>query len=112
MKLEDIAKVCYESNKAYCETLGDFSQMNWEQAQQWQKVSVINGVKNHLTENVTPEQSHENWVKHKLEEGWIYGEERNAELKTHPCIIPFDELSVNQQRKDKLFSAVVNALRD
>lgn len=36
-QLQQIAKVCHEANKAYCETLGDYSQPEWEAAPAWQK---------------------------------------------------------------------------
>jgi hypothetical protein len=32
MTTTDIAKVCHETNRAYCETLGDNSQPPWEEA--------------------------------------------------------------------------------
>src|SRR5574342_803863 len=90
--VEQIAKICHNVNKAYCESQNDFSQPTWEEAPEWQKSSAINGVQFHLDNEVTPEQSHENWLKQKLEEGWVYGKEKNPELKTHPCMKRYDEL--------------------
>lgn len=34
-----------------------------------------------LAENV-----HEEWASSRIEEGWIYGKERNDERKEHPCL--------------------------
>ena len=31
---------------------------------------------------------HEVWAQSRMEQGWVYGEERNDTLKTHPCLIP------------------------
>lgn len=46
--------------------------------------------------NVLAEQMaknvHEVWVKSRITQGWIYGDERNDVLKTHPCLISYDEL--------------------
>jgi hypothetical protein len=35
---------------------------------------------------------------------------KDAELKTHPCLVPFEELPKFQQQKDRLFRAIVKAL--
>jgi len=53
--------------------------------------------------------SHENWLNEKLEHGWKWGAEKDAELKTHPCIVPYEQLSVEQRMKDYLFSGVVRS---
>lgn len=66
MYTEQIAKTCHEVNKAYCESIGDNSQPDWKGAPEWQKNSAINGVDFHISNDVTPEQSHQNWMKDKL----------------------------------------------
>ncbi len=38
MNAETIAKVCHEANRAYCQTIGDNSQLAWEQAEEWQQI--------------------------------------------------------------------------
>jgi hypothetical protein len=35
----------------------------------------------------------------KVKDGWVYGEVKDVEAKTHPCIVPFDALSVEQTDK-------------
>ena len=42
---------------------------------------------------------------------WSYGEVKDAEAKTHPCLIPYDQLPEFQKAKDKLFVAIVDALK-
>jgi len=110
-KLEMIARVCHEVNKAYCEALGDFSQPTWEDAPQWQRESARMGVDLHLMGDFGPEASHASWMRQKVEDGWQYGPEKDAGLKTHPCICPFDMLPKEQQAKDYIFRAVVHALK-
>lgn len=113
MKVYDIARVAHEVNRAYCTALGDDSQVPWELAPDWQRQSVILGVRFHLENpNATPEASHAAWVDAKRREGWIWGAEKNAEQRIHPNLMPFDQLPVEQQVKDHLFRAVVHALRD
>jgi hypothetical protein len=58
-----------------------------------------------------PEASHISWMTQKVADGWKYGEVKDAEAKTHPCIRPFAELPREQQAKDFIFRAVVHALR-
>lgn len=107
----DIARVCHEVNRAYCQALGDHSQPAWEDAPEWQKQSALAGVKLH-TENphAGAQASHESWMAHKLSEGWKFGPVKDAEKKEHPCMVPFDELPREQQAKDYIFRAVVHAL--
>lgn len=44
---------------------------------------------------------HEVWAKNRLEQGWTYGEERNDVLKTHPCLIPYEELPQIEKDYDR-----------
>lgn len=113
MNIEQIAKVCHEVNRAYCQALGDNSQPAWEDAPQWQRDSAMLGVKLH-TENhgAGPQASHESWMAQKLSEGWEYWPTKDPETKRHPCIVPFDALPVEQQAKDFIFRAVVIALSE
>lgn len=111
-KEEKIAKACHEINKIYCEMLEDYSQPSWEEAPDWQKQSAINGVVYHLNNpNVTSEEMHDNWMKEKVESGWIYGEVKDAEKKTHPCLLPYKVLPKSQQKKDLIFSTIVKLLK-
>lgn len=109
-KLEQIAKVCHQVNKVYCESIGDTSQPNWEEAPNWQKESAIKGVEYHLANPESkPSDSHESWMKEKIDTGWVYGTVKDPDKKEHPCMMPYDKLPVEQQIKDKLFLTIVRA---
>ncbi len=108
---EEIARVCHEVNRAYCQALGDMSQPAWEDAPEWQRASARLGVELHVSGDHGPEASHESWMKQKLEEGWKYGPVKDPERKEHHCIVPFDQLPREQQAKDFLFRAVVHAMK-
>ncbi len=109
--IEDIARVCHDVNRAYCQALGDYSQAPWDEAEEWQRESAMNGVLLHLSNiDAGPEASHKSWMKEKLENGWVYGPEKNPDKKVHPCLVPFDQLPVEQQAKDYIFRAVVHAM--
>lgn len=106
-----IAAVCHEVNRAYCQSLGDYSQPAWDDAPEWQKASAIAGVQLHLgNPDAGPAASHESWMAQKLADGWKYGAYKDPENKLHPCIVPFDELPREQQAKDFIFRGVVHAI--
>ena len=44
---------------------------------------------------------HEVWAKQRIEEGWIYGPTKNSELKTTPCLVPYEELSESEKDYDR-----------
>ena len=112
MNINEIARICHNVNRAYCQSIGDHSQPVWHEASEWQKQSAVNGVNYHLSnENTKPEDSHNNWLKEKLESGWVYGVEKNADLKTHPCIVPYDQLPAEQKSKDFIFKAIVDCFK-
>ena len=110
-KSETIAAVCHNVNRAYCQSIGDDTQPTWEDAPEWQKDSAISGVEYHLTNDVTPEQSHESWMEHKRMDGWVWGDVKDPEKKTHPCMVPYDQLPQEQKTKDYLFKAVVDTMK-
>lgn len=111
MNIENIARICHEANRAYCQALGDDSQPSWEEAPDWQKDSAIAGVQFHIDNpEAGPDASHANWVAQKLEDGWRRGDEKDAERKLHPCMVPFVDLPVEQRAKDYIFRAIVHSM--
>ena len=113
MLTEEIARVAHQVNKAYCESLGDTSQLPWEECPEWQRKSAMAGVNLHKENpDAGAEASHESWMKEKVDDGWVYGEKKDPDAtpQTHPCIVPFSELPKEQQAKDYIFRAIVHAL--
>jgi len=116
-RIESIAIVCHEANRAYCATIGDNSQPSWADAPQWQKDSAINGVKFHLAAHAEgrtppPSASHDSWLEEKRAAGWTYGVVKDPEKKQHPCFIPYDGLPTEQKVKDYLFGAIVKVYHE
>lgn len=108
---EQIARLAHEVNRAYCQALGDNSQPAWEDAPEWRRVSARMGVDLHMMGDFGPEASHLSWMKQKVDDGWVFGATKDPAAKTHPCLVPFDQLPKEQQAKDYLFRGVVHALR-
>lgn len=112
MTKESIAQVCHEMNKAICESAGDNSQKSWEQAEQWQKESAIKGVEFAIDNpNAPASAQHDAWSEDKIKNGWKFGEVKDADAKTHPCLVPFEDLPFEQRVKDVAFKQVVNSLK-
>jgi hypothetical protein len=115
VQLVKIAQACHEGNRAICQRHGDNSQSSWEDAPEWQKKSAINGVLHVIDalnrgETPKPEDSHNNWLKEKEATGWRYGKVKDVDKKTHPCMVPYEELSVVQRSKDETFIDTVARL--
>ena len=114
MNIEQIARIAHETNRAYCESIGDMSQPKWADAPEWQRSSAIKGAAFHVEahgrgETPSPSASHDSWLAEKRAAGWTYGPVKDATIKEHPCFVPYDELPVEQRLKDYLFGNVVAA---
>jgi hypothetical protein len=106
-----IARICHQANKAYCESIGDYSQKDWENTNDDIHKSAMNGVRFRWENpNLSPKDQHENWKQDKIKEGWTYGPIKDTSaLKKHPCIVSYDELPEAQRIKDRIFMGVVDA---
>lgn len=111
MNIETIASIVHTANKEYCQSIGDYSQPDWEFAPEWQKDSARKGVK-FIIDNpdATPEDSHKSWLAQKEQDGWSYGPVKDVIGKKHPCFVPYNELPKEQKVKDYLFSSIVKTL--
>jgi ryanodine receptor 2 len=55
-------------------------------------------------ENLVEQMSknvHEVWAETRIRQGWTYGEQRNDVLKTHPCLVPYEELPEEEKEYDR-----------
>ena len=116
MNLEDgnidkIAAACHEANRALTAFIKDVPiQPSWDDCGADMQASCIKGVQFALDNpNATSEQQHEAWMKERIEQGWVFGEVKDAEKKTHPALRPYSELSEGTRLKDAVFQAIVRA---
>ncbi|WP_121663758.1 RyR domain-containing protein [Metabacillus litoralis] len=49
-----------------------------------------------LAENI-----HEVWASQRIQEGWTYGEYRDDQKKTHPNLVPYENLSEEDKDYDR-----------
>ena len=111
ISVEQIAAVAHGANRAFCQSIGDFSHHDWSESPDWQKSSSVAGVEyviRHL-DAVTPQMMYSNWAHQKMNEGWVYGPEKDPVKKTHPCLAGYESLPDEQKQKDNLFIAVVKS---
>jgi hypothetical protein len=45
--------------------------------------------------------AHEIWATPRIVDGWRYGPVRDDARKTHPCLIPYDELPESEKEYDR-----------
>ena len=105
----ETARVCHEANRAYCETLGDHSQPRWEDAPEWQRSSAIKGVEFCGASDGRRELREVTVLVGQKPQKAAYGPVKDANLKTHPCFMPYDGLPLDQRMKDYIFAAIVEA---
>lgn len=110
-RIEEAARLAHEVNRGYCAFLGDTSQLPWAEAPDWQRDSALMGARAIARGEIkTPGDSHRSWLAVKEAEGWVWGPVKNPEAKEHPCMVPFEDLPAEQQVKDFLFLATVQAV--
>lgn len=56
----------------------------------------LDGLIEQMAKNV-----HEVWAQSRMDQGWVFGEERSDSLKQHPCLIPYDELPEVEKAYDR-----------
>lgn len=105
-----IARHAHEANRIYCSSIGDYTQQDWVGAPQWQKDSAIAGVRMHVENPLaTPADSHASWMAHKEADGWRWGPVKDEVAKTHHCMVPYDELPIEQRIKDTVYANLVKS---
>lgn len=47
------------------------------------------------------ESVHDGWAKRRIAEGWTLGDQRDDEVKTHPCLVPYVDLPDSEKDIDR-----------
>jgi|TARA_Y100000310_G_scaffold105880_1_gene104411 hypothetical protein len=59
----------------------------------------------------SPKELHASWVVAYAENGWKYGPIRDTEKRTHPDMVPYEELGQLERDKDDVFVALCEIAR-
>jgi RyR domain len=106
--LEMVARTVHEAMRAHQGALGEPEAPPWKDSG-WMQASSREAVEFALG-NPTPGAQHEAWMQSKQRDGWVRGPVKDEAQKTHPSLVPFEELSDSEQSKDALLIAVVQAV--
>ena len=117
--IKRIAHVCHEANRAIQLVNPEDHHISppfldappFLGAPEWMIDSSIMGVKEALS-GKSPEEIHQAWFDFKIKNGWVFGDVRDDVKKTHPCLVPYEELSMAQRIKDHVFQAIVLSMAD
>ncbi len=106
-----IALVMHETVRAWQKANDQTTAPPWSRAPKWMKASSIEAVKWRLTNpNAVVSAQHDRWMAEKKADGWKYGRTKSGVKKTHPMLVPYDELPEVERRKDALVNAVIDGL--
>lgn len=109
--LDFIAELAHTTTAQYAKQMGDNSHLSWAESPEWVRESAKAGAAFHiLNPDASAKDTHEHWLQQKQEEGWSCGPLKDSERKTHPCMVPYEELSTEHRIKDHLFKAVVDSI--
>ena len=87
----DLCSRCARINRVWCLAHGDNSALPWSEAPDWQKQSAKRACAWPWVGPV-PQELHESWAADKIKNGWVYGPVRDPNAKTHPCLVPYQDL--------------------
>jgi hypothetical protein len=113
-QIEQAARVCHETLRAYSQTLGDNSLLPWNEAPEWQKESSRDGVRFQFAQfaaglESSPSATHDAWLKQRQAAGWKHGQTKNHQTREHPSFVAYADLPVEEKLKDYLFAAICKA---
>ena len=85
----------------------------WDQRDQAFRAQFRDVIERQMGESRSrsPEELHGSWMQAYFNMGWVYGEARDPEAKTHPDLVPFADLQRQEQDKDAVFVALCEIAR-
>jgi hypothetical protein len=114
MDPKHIARVCHEANRALTQILQDVPlQPHWDDAPEEMIRSSVQGVVWRMDHPTAPASAqHDEWMRQKFADGWVLGPTKDSQAKTHPALVPYDQLAEGVKMKDKVFTAIVLSMAE
>lgn len=110
------AETAHEVNRAYCRAIGDTTDRPaWADLDDEARFAGVECVVRcaamvTLDKDMTAESQHKAWCTARRMAGWTHGEKIDRALKTHPCLVDYENLPAAERVKDNLFIAVVRSV--
>ncbi|MBL8831853.1 MAG: hypothetical protein JNL71_05630 [Rhodospirillales bacterium] len=106
-----LARICYDAVRAYARTFGE-RYVRWDDARPWEQES-FSGAAAFLLEApaATVVDLHGHWLAARMQRGWRHGPVRDATLRLHPALLPWDDVPRRERLKFELVHAVVGVFR-
>jgi RyR domain len=110
---EFVGKLCHEVNRAYRGCISEPPGPMWEDLTLEEQLTTKRGV-NFVANNIeiTGKDMHDSWLEDKTNQGWRYGPVKSVIHKTHPNMVPYDQLHQTQQAKDGIFLTICRMFFD
>lgn len=106
---EQVASVCHDANCRMQRIHNDPApSLPWDCESDELKQSVIDGVRR-VRSGTTPRENHEAWRAYRAAKGWTLGP-KDLVQKTHPSLVPYDELPQAERDKNQLFLLIVTGM--
>ncbi len=108
LRLQVMAAAVHTAWFAFAQAAGQSAQP-WEECPEYQKGDTLHLVRFYeafdprdLSLDYLSGTAHVVWMKKKIRDGWTFGPVRDASAKTHPSLIPFEQLPLAEQMKDRI----------
>lgn len=103
-----IARAAHELNRAWSQMANLPVDKHWVELPDETRSVARGSVVQIIAHDLNAEGTHAAWVIEKKALGWTYGKEKDAVLKTHPCLVDYTALPEEWRIKDELW---VNTVR-
>lgn len=112
-RFDKICELCHLANNELMIANNETPCGNWDTLDSHLKQMTRDSVSVIIDKpNITAEDIHNTWMTNKAKDGWVYGDIKDANKKTHPLMIPFADMNAIDKAKDQSFIDIVNANRD
>lgn len=100
-KLKIAAAIASDMQDAYHEFHGE-DETNWNGLKDERKMEIVATIEE-LLKDPTPENAHKLWMEDRLSKGWKLDEKFDADSRTSPYLVDYEELEDDIKWKDWLW---------